>query len=319
MGGNISEVMNMRMSEYLTDELPEYIDILVGEDVDEKRFIDMYTIIHTMSKDEGYKFKDRIIEKVRTYFEEVLRAIRNNDTKKVDYLSEHVHEAKYTYLGYSVSGPGKGFGEDKFSILVSSLKRSEAYSTGLISDILDVELYVDKVGVDIISDLVTNLIQDVLSEYTEDKLNELSMADKLRIVKTHYWDEVDREWKYEDMPMVIYSEGLGCKEYNYLLVPEGFTADEKQKDRIVKEIFDGCVYDLYYSRIFADKERYSDYIYKTKDKEGVYKKQVAKLINEEFGEGSAREGRGYLTAKGLLDLIKKYPKIKEFIECDIKR
>jgi len=152
----------MKVSEYLQDDSPKYIDINVGEECDEKRFVDMYTIIHKNSTDDGYEYKDRIVEKVRIYFEELLKAVREGENERLNYISKHIHEAKYTCLGYSISGPGKGFGEDKFAFLIASMKRSEAYYTGLISDVLDVELYVDNVGVDIISDLVTNLIQDVL-------------------------------------------------------------------------------------------------------------------------------------------------------------
>ncbi|ELC8386060.1 hypothetical protein QYB55_001191 [Clostridium perfringens] len=39
----------------------------------------MYTIIHRNSRDKGYEFKDRIVEKVKTYFEELLKAIKDND------------------------------------------------------------------------------------------------------------------------------------------------------------------------------------------------------------------------------------------------
>ena len=310
--------MVIKISEYLNDNIPEYIDILVGEDVDEKRFVDMYTIIHRTSKEKGFEFKDRVVEKVRTYFEEVLKAIKDNNEEKLRVLSKHIHEAKYTCLGYSTEGPGKGFGASKFTKLVASIKKSEAFETGLISDVLDVELYVEQIGVDIISDLITNLIQDVLSEYTENVVNELAMADKLRNVMTHYWDEEKREWAKAYLPMVSYIKELGSKEYNYLLVPEGFTCDENQKDRILRQIFDNCVYEIYSQKIMSDRSRYEQYIYETKNKVGVHKKQVSRLINEEFGQGSAIEGRGYLTPKGLLDLIKHYREIKDFIESDIK-
>lgn len=310
--------MFIKISEYLNNELPEYIDILVGEEVDEKRFVDMYTIIHRNSKDKGYEFKDRVVEKVRTYFEEVLKAIKENDEARLRVLSSHIHEAKYTCLGYSQEGPGKGFGASKFTNLVSSIKKSEAYETGLISDVLDVELYVEQIGVDIISDLVTNLIQDVLSEYTENVANELAMADKLRNVNTHFWDEEKRQWVKSELQMISYSQELGGKEYNYLLVPEGFTCDENQKDKILRQIFDGSVYEMYSKKILSDRDKYGEYIYETKNKVGVYKKQVSKLINEEFGQGSAIEGRGYLTPKGLLDLIKNYKEVKDFIELQIK-
>lgn len=83
----------------------------------------MYTIIHKNSKTKGYEFKDRVIEKVRTYFEEVLKAIKKNDEARLKVLSRHIHEAKYTCLGYSQEGPGKGFGTNKFTNLVSSIKK----------------------------------------------------------------------------------------------------------------------------------------------------------------------------------------------------
>lgn len=312
-------MMFIKISHYLNDELPEYINILVGEEVDEKRFVDMYTIIHRNSKDKGYAFKDRVIEKVRAYFEEVLKAIKENDEARLIVLSKHIHEAKYTCLGYSQKGSGKGFGAKKFTNLVSSIKKSEAFETGLISDVLDVELYIEKIGVDIISDLVTNLIQDVLAEYTENVVNELAMAYKLRGVNTHFWDEETRQWIKADLPMISYNKELGGKEYNYLLVPEGFTCDKNQKDRILRQIFDNSVYEIYSTKILADREKYGQYIHETKNKVEVYKKQVSKLINEEFGQGSAIEGRGYLTPKGLLDLIKHYKEIKDFIELEIKK
>ena len=280
----------------------------------------MYTIIHKDSKDDGNEYKNRVVEKVRTYFEEVLNAVRSCNNDRLEYLSKYIHEAKYTSLGYSTSGSGKGFGYDKFNFLVDSIKRSEAYNSGLIGDVLDVELYVDNVGVDIISDLITNLIQDILSEYTEKKLNELKMGDKIRNVVTHYWDETSNEWKTKEMPTVSYTNSLGCKEYNYLLVPKSFTADEKQKERIIKKIFDDCVYQLYRNRVLSDEEKHCEYIheYKNGDKE-VYKKKVAKFINDEFGEGSAKEGNGYLTSKGLLDLINKYDVVKNFLDSVIKK
>lgn len=90
------------MSEYLKEELPEYVDLVLGDEGDENRFVDMYTIIHRNSKDEGYQFKYRIIEKVKTYFEEVLNAIRSHSDTKLEYLAKHVHEAKYTSLGYAI-------------------------------------------------------------------------------------------------------------------------------------------------------------------------------------------------------------------------
>lgn len=271
--------MIIKISKYLQDEKPKYVDILVGKQVDEKRFVDMYTIIHKNSKKDGYEYKDRIIKKVKTYFEEVLNAVRNNDSEKLSYLSQYTHEAKYTSLGYSLSGPGKGFGEDKFTFLVSSIRSSQAYNSNLISDILDVELYVDNVGVDIISDLVTNLIHDVLSEYTLKKVNELAMAHKIRYVKMNYWNEQSRKWEIQNLATVSYKKNLNAKEFNYLLVPYGFTGDDKQKERIIKKVFDDCVYGLYKDKVLSNVEKYNKYVHEFRngDKD-VYKKRLLNLL-----------------------------------------
>lgn len=292
-----------------------YIDILVGEEIDEKRFVDMYTILAVSSKKEGIEYKDRIVEKVSSYFNEVLNAVRLNDEERLKQLSKHIHEARYTRLGYSVSGPGKGFGGDKFSKLIQSMKKSNAFATGVINDILDVELYVDNIGVDIISDLITNLIQDILSEYTEEKLNSLAMAHLIRKIKTHYWDENGSCWAEKELTMLQYKKNIQEEGLYYLLVPQSYTCDEKQKERIIDNIFENSIHKVCEKIIFNNMYEYGQYVKSTKKGPILYKKQAARFINEQIGDGLAKEeGNGYITSKGLLDLIEKYPEIKNYID-----
>lgn len=311
----------VRISKYLNDKNPKYVDMLIGCCGDEKRFIDMYTIIHRKLNDEAYEFKDRIIAKIKTYFEEVLKAIsETNDEVRLKYLSKYIHEAKYTNLGFSTTGPGKGFGEDKFNILITSIKNSEAYQSKFINDILDVELYVKNIGVDILSDLITNLIQDVLGEYTEDKLNQLAMADRLRYKKIHYWDEERRMWKFKEIATVSYSKKIGGREYNYLLVPNCFTCDENQKSNIIGGIFNNYVYDKFKNIVLLNEGDYSEYVRNCKNgNKYVYKKKIAEFLNNEIAPGIAKEGTGYLTPKGVLDLVQRFNDIKNFIEKEIKQ
>lgn len=308
----------MKMSEYLQDEIPEYVDIPVGVEFDENKFIDMYTIIHTSSRRNGFEFKDRVITKVGTFFEEVLKAVTENDMDRHNYLSKNLHEAKYTMLGYSEGTPGQAFGPEKYAILIESIKKSQARETGRINDILDAELYAENIGVDLISDLISNLIQDVLSEYTENMLNNLSMADKIIYIKTHYWNEKLRQWEYNDLPMVNYRKKLGEKEYYYLLVPDGFTAGKKQKDVILKNIFNNCIYDIYRTKILSNEEKYNKYIYENKNEKGVWMYQVINCINDEFNINSNGNKKVNIPTKSLLDLIQKYPQIKAYIEKEIK-
>ena len=226
---------------------------------------------------------------------------------------KNLHEAKYTMLGYSKGSPGQAFGPEKFNKLVNSIKSSRAFKSNNINSFLDIELYAKGIGVDLISDLISNLAQDVLAEYTEERLNSLSMGDKIRYVNTHCWDEEYRMWNYKELAMVNYCKEFGEKEFNYLLVPKCFTSDNTQKYKIIKNIFDNCIYDIYKKRILSDKNKYKKYMGKNKK---VYKYKVVQCINDEFGY-ETKGKRSVILFKSLLDLIIKYPQIKKYIDENI--
>lgn len=302
--------MSIKISEFLKDTNPRYVDITIGKQIGEKRFIDIFTIINCHDENEGYVYRERIINKVKTYFEEVLKAVKSNDNHKLKYLSKNIHDVNYTNLGHCISDK-----EDSFTILVNSIKESDAYKNGLINDILDAQLYLKNIGVEIISNLITNLIQDVLSEYTKEKLQSLNITDKIKYTKIHYWNEFTKSWDIKEIPIIFYINPLNKDLFNYLLVPYDFTCDENKKQKILNEIFNESVYEIYEKKILSNPDKYKNYINKYQQ---VYKKSVVQLINHELGEGSAVLGNGYITNKGLLALIKHYDEIKDFIEVKIK-
>ena len=61
----------MKVSDFLGDNNPRYVDIIVGENVDVKRFVDIYTILHVNKNDDGYEYKRKIVNQVKTYFDNV--------------------------------------------------------------------------------------------------------------------------------------------------------------------------------------------------------------------------------------------------------
>lgn len=205
--------------------------------------------------------------------------------------------------------------KDNFTILINSLKESDAYKNGMINDILDAQLYVKNIGVEIISDLITNLIQDVLSEYTKEKLQSLDMENNIKYCKTHYWNEYTKSWDTKEIPVIFYTNPLNKKIFSYLLVPYDFTSNENKRKKILNDIFNESVYELYEKKILSNPDKYKNYINKD---QRVYKKSVVQLINYELGENSCVLGNGYITNKGLLGLINHYDEIKEFIEVKIK-
>lgn len=160
----------------------------------------MYKIVHLFSLDDGYTYQDRVLAKISTFFMKLLAAVQKNDDKAVDYLAQYAHEDKFTKLGYGEYGPGKGFGSDTFDSLVKAIRTSHAAQSGFINDILDAELYAENVGVDTISDLLGNLIHDVLSDYTVSLLNKLGKEEFLGSTKITYWNEATQEWNERNMP-----------------------------------------------------------------------------------------------------------------------
>jgi hypothetical protein len=106
-------------------------------------------------------------EHIRSFFKEVLDALRDQNTARAVGLMSHLREPKETFLGVSRGDPkGRGVGKEQAQQLIAAIRQSRAYSTGLLSDLSEMALYVDKIDKDKISDLTTNIIRGLLAEYT---------------------------------------------------------------------------------------------------------------------------------------------------------
>ncbi|ETA72667.1 MULTISPECIES: hypothetical protein [Mesorhizobium] len=109
-------------------------------------------------------------EHVRVFFKEVLDALRDGDTARAEELMSHLTEPKETFLGVSQDSPqGRGVGRGQARQLISAIRNSKAYATGLLSDLSEVALYVDGIDRDKISDLTTNIIRQLLIDYTQEQ------------------------------------------------------------------------------------------------------------------------------------------------------
>lgn len=109
---------------------------------------------------------------IRSFFNEVLTALRNDNDGRAMHLLGNLHEPNETFLGQSSGRPqGRGVGDHKARQFAGALKRSRAFATGMLSDIAEAELFIDGVGPDTISDLTTNVLRGVLAEYTSEQCN----------------------------------------------------------------------------------------------------------------------------------------------------
>lgn len=104
---------------------------------------------------------------LRSYFGEILDALRTKDQARAQYLTNHLSEPQDTFIGVSRSEPqGRGMGREQADDLLRALRKSRAFSTGLLADIAEAELMVEGIGRDKVSDLTTNVIREKLIEYT---------------------------------------------------------------------------------------------------------------------------------------------------------
>lgn len=133
-------------------------------------------------------------ELIRTFFTEVLEALRQKDNTRAINIMSHLHEPPETFLGVSKGEPkGKGVGAKQARQIISSIKRSKAYQSGVLSDLSEVALFVEGVGRDKISDLTTNILRRKLVEYTQ-QVCDLSGIDLEDYNGPPAWDGVRKNW-----------------------------------------------------------------------------------------------------------------------------
>lgn len=138
----------------------DFVDIELSTDM--RLYLDPYAI--QIRHDE---WSERCGDCIRSFFNQLLDALRNGDMHQAARLLNNLHEPNETHLGESSGKPsGRGVGTHKASLLANALVHSRAFQTGLLTDISEAELFIHGVGRDTISDLTTNILRGLLGEYT---------------------------------------------------------------------------------------------------------------------------------------------------------
>lgn len=162
----------------------------VDTDTDTPLFIDPYAL-----EIRSDKWSVRCTNHIRSFFEELLFALRAGNDQKAAHLASHLHETNETCLGYSTGAPrGRGIGNDQANDLIHALKNSRAYQTGLLSDLAETALFIPGIGSDKISDLTTNILRGLLLEYTNEQANLWGMPLTDDVAMAPVWDIHQRDW-----------------------------------------------------------------------------------------------------------------------------
>jgi hypothetical protein len=190
-------------------EIP-FVDFDLNSDV--PLYIDPYAITNDPT-DLGARCHNKIV----SFFQTLLDAIRNNDKKSIRRLiNHHLSEPQEIYLGVSQKARGgRGLGAIQEGQVVEALANSTAAKIGLIQSIEELELHIEGIGPDKVSDLIGNIILDELAQYTEETCREYGIPTN-HIAVSGYWNIDQRAWDggYFNLP--------SRDTHSYILVPKRF-------------------------------------------------------------------------------------------------
>lgn len=241
----------------------EFIDIFVVPDT--QLFIDPYLILYGNDK---WAMKPQ--KQVSNYFENFFD-IYNQRLEK-DILFEHAHEIQITKLGF---GKGtRGAGKTKEGMIKALEPLEKIIDRGIrINYIYDVNILVKRYGKDSLSDLMTNIISNVLYDFTLEVMQKYGVGEMSTSYSDfYYWSEITNGW------VKTSRRNLKFDGKKILLVPKTFVAEEYPYST-----------ENFFRRVLARK--YPDYLNKTKTineiveeerKKDLYIVTANKLIND-FG------------------------------------
>ncbi len=195
-------------------ELP-FVDFNLDSDV--PLYIDPYAITKDPS-DLAAECHNAIV----SYFQELLDAVRRQDDHRVRYLvRDRFIEPKELHLGVGKGArSGAGMGRVQQDQVVEAITRSQALRSGLIQSIQELELHIEGVGPDKISDLVTNIIKGHLAKYTQETCSRYGIATR-PVAVSAFWNSERLEWDaaYFELP----ARGINA----FILAPKRFVRREQ--------------------------------------------------------------------------------------------
>ncbi len=167
----------------------DFIDVELTRDA--PLYLDPYAI--QLKSDD---WSDLCIGQIRSFFTEVLNALREGNNARATHLLSNLHEPNETRLGVSQGQPrGRAIGEEKARSLADSIVNSRAFETGVLADVSEAELFIKYIGPDTISDLTTNVLREQLADYTVQQCT-------LYEIETHttnslgpVWNAQVRDWQ----------------------------------------------------------------------------------------------------------------------------
>lgn len=188
-----SEFFNIDLSQAMLD----FVDI--DTDQDKPLFIEPYSFVQRTDL-----WSIHCLENLVSFFQAVIDAIQNNDEQRGQFLLDNLGEPNETCLGLSQGSPsGRGIGGIQAGDLYARIKQSKAARSGLLEDLCDCELFVEGIGRDKVSDMATNIIRNLLIQYTQEQCR-LHNIPTIQVPSGAIWNIHEKIWteEYTQLPTI---------------------------------------------------------------------------------------------------------------------
>jgi hypothetical protein len=200
----VSKVYKLNRSQATLD----FVDVDVEWDT--KVFISprALTLMHT-------DWGDGCVTLVQNFFETVLQRIKDGDNAGAEALLQELREPNETHLGLShAKSRGRALGDESAHDVWRALSESDAAKSGLVEDLEDTVLLIHGIGVDIVSDVTTNIIRGPLIEYTQEQCRQVGIPLMQGVPSGPMWHAGKRDWITQLVELPV------PKDNKLLLVPK---------------------------------------------------------------------------------------------------
>lgn len=149
---------------------------------------------------------------IKSYFDKLYEAYKDRDRKTKRQLLSHAGEQNATHLGYGNGNNGKGNTADGLLYIFRPMENliSQINTVGKAQDL---PLLIPGFAEDGMSDLLTNILHECLSDFTVEQMQKHGIPSN-GTVSFYTWDMQHEEWKMIERPSYL------VKGKELLLVPK---------------------------------------------------------------------------------------------------
>ncbi|MFD0977713.1 hypothetical protein [Salinimicrobium gaetbulicola] len=149
-------------------------------------------------------FSKRMQERIAVFWGEFIKAVKAKNRKKTYEILGGLKEPAETRLGYANDNSrGNAVARKLKPKMIKAIEQNKAVMSGVLKHFCDIELFIEDVSSDRISDITTKIIKDVLIEFTQEQCKLYNIPMK-SVWQEDIFDHNKVEWVKRKVLLPIY-------------------------------------------------------------------------------------------------------------------